>query len=317
MQPHEENEGWREIKEDAHGRVTYDTMRDIAPDPMAPAQCFIEWPHGSPFAAWSSHDVDNFYNARKRVKETIANATKLRIPQAVKTLAGSDPSTLAKIADIDESLGIPSTFFLLSVPTFNGGGYTVPLTDLAIVQPHFEIALHASYEAHMNTAKLAQEKALLEDRMKQATGTNYAVRGVRHHYLRFKLPYTWRAQSGIFDYDSSFGWPDQIGYRGGRAEPFEAEAGLWEIPIACMDVTLLYHQREGWDYAKRLIDAVAEAGGLFTYLWHNESLVPYSGRRPGYYEMYAKITQYLQAKGAWFATGAAILDVAKAQTTRS
>ena len=83
-----------------------------------------------------------------------------------------------------------------------------------------------------------------------------------------------------------------------------------------MDVTVHNIQRTGWPQVKTLIDRTVEARGLFTYLWHNESLVPHSASRP-WLDLYVKITRYLQQKGAWFGTGAEILDIAKAQAKQA
>ena len=74
-----------------------------------------------------------------------------------------------------------------------------------------------------------------------------------------------------------------------------------------MDVTVFNVQRIGWSQIKLLVDKVAERRGLFTYLWHNDSLTNISATRP-WLETYVKLTRYLLEKGAWFATAREIVQ---------
>jgi hypothetical protein len=79
------------------------------------------------------------------------------------------------------------------------------------------------------------------------------------------------------------GYATHIGFRAGTSLPFrfydlgrEEETGLLLHPFAVMDVTLRQYMRLRPDEAKvrieRLIDKVRITGGIFTSLWHNESL---------------------------------------------
>ena len=45
--------------------------------------------------------------------------------------------------------------------------------------------------------------------------------GYRNHYLRFKLPETWKylADAG-FEYDTTLGYSNALGYRNGMCHPF-------------------------------------------------------------------------------------------------
>jgi hypothetical protein len=169
----------------------------------------------------------------------------------------------------------------------------------------FEFGLHASYEAHLSREKLVEEKESLENDIQIGE-----VSGIRHHYLRFREPETWETQNGLFDYDSTLAWPDHIGYRGGKANPFPTGYGIWEIPLAIMDVTVFNTQRIEWEDLRNLVDRTHEVGGLLTYLWHNESMTEVSATRP-WLDMYAKLTRYLKEKGAWFGTGSEIIQWAK------
>jgi len=266
-------------------------------DPMNPQVAeWVRWPEDAPFAACATHDVDRFFTPKLRLYQSIQNLKALRPDKSLKCLVASDPSSIEKIVELDRGLGITSTFFLMC------SGYRIDVSEiLAARDIGFEFALHASYEAHLSRDRLADEKRTLSEKI------GAEPRGVRHHYLRFREPDTWRAQSGLFLYDSTLAWQDHIGYRGGRAYPFRTEYGIWEVPLAVMDGTVFNVQRVGWDQIKLLVDRVADRGGLFTYLWHNESLTKISATRP-WLDIYVKLTRYLLDKGAWFATAVEIVN---------
>ncbi len=286
---------------DRHDRLTYLIEKNRVPDPVDPiTDDGVFWPDGFKFAAWASHDVDRFYTPRVRIHQSVTHLRKKRLRKCAKTLLGSDPSTIGKIVELDESLGIRSTFFLLA------DNYGHDLNGVGIgLDKGFEFGLHASYDSHLSRKKLKQEKMSLEKAINVE-----GILGVRHHYLRFRKPETWKSQMGIFKYDSTLAWPDYVGYRDGKANPFPTQYGLWEIPLAVMDVTVFNVQKIRWRELKNLVDSVYESGGVFTYLWHNESLAEISATRP-WRETYVKLTHYLQEKGAWFATGREIIEWAE------
>lgn len=292
--PHEYELRYCRCHKDVHGRVTYEAAKQFAPDPMDPAPADVDWPGGAPFAAWASHDVDWFWSPRIRVYEAKRHLQSRRVVDAGRMLVGRNGSKLGKITDIDESLGVRSTFFVMA------DAYRLSSSVLGdMIGRGFEIGLHGSYESYLNQYILLTEKFRLAN-----LGVKVKVEGVRQHYLRFDYPGTWAVQSGVFGYDSTVGWIDQIGYRSGCCVPFQTPFGILEIPVAVQDVTLYEVRSIGWPELKALVDAVAERGGLFSYLWHNGSLSDMASRPwDPWGETYVKLTKYLKEKGAVFLTG--------------
>jgi len=258
----------------------------------------IYWPDDSPIAACATHDIDRLFDAKMRAYQILQNIRRLKLGNAARCLT-KDPMSISKIVELDRKLGIKSTIFLMAKEYEIAHEEVWDATDRG-----FEIGLHGSYESHLDKWKLAEEKVTLARKAKIRIKD---IRGIRQHYLRFKEPDTWIAQRGLFLYDSTYAWPDHIGYRNGKAYPFYTGYEMWEIPLAVMDVTVFNVQRIGWNQIKLLIDRVEKKGGLFTYLWHNESLTEISATRP-WLKMYTKITEYLKEKKAWFGTGSEIVE---------
>lgn len=294
---------------DVHGRVTYRAMRgEHGFDPGHPALCFhypfdplfadVSWPGDAPFAAWASHDVDWFWLPRIRLYEARRHLQNRSLLGAARMVLGRDRSRLERVADLDESLGIRSTFFLMA----NEYGLSSSVLE-DLVRRGFEVGLHGSYRSYLDRSLLVDEKRCLSD-------LGVDVRGVRQHFLRFDYPGTWAAQSGIFDYDSTYGWIDQIGYRSSCCTPFVVprlqSPRLLEIPLAVQDVTVFEIAPVDFASLKSLVNVVAARGGLFSYLWHNGSLAPGMASRPWdpWGTTYVDLTRYLKEKGAVFLTGA-------------
>jgi peptidoglycan/xylan/chitin deacetylase (PgdA/CDA1 family) len=171
----------------------------------------------------------------------------------------------------------------------------------------FEIGLHASYESYRSTARLASEKQQIESAVGVPLG------GIRQHFLRFDVSSTWAAQgSAGFDYDSTLGYNEAIGFRAGIAAPFRpwntarrAPHDVLELPLAVMDGALFRTLGlDGGEAARRtiaLLEAVEAAEGLAVLLWHpnGADAVHY----PGWWDSYREVLAHLSARSAWVATG--------------
>jgi hypothetical protein len=119
--------------------------------------------------------------------------------------------------------------------------------------------------------------------------------GGRQHFLRWK-PSTWRAWEDIgLAYDSTLGFADAIGFRVGTSVPYhpwlmdeDRESALLEIPLLVMDSTLVENRYMGLDETHSLsrvttlVRRCEIAGGVFTLLWHNTSVIhrPYASLYP-------------------------------------
>jgi hypothetical protein len=122
--------------------------------------------------------------------------------------------------------------------------------------------------------------------------------GGRQHYLRWS-PRTWEDWEACgMAYDSTLGYADEIGFRAGTCIPYKPwllgaarEAKLLEIPLTVMDVTLAGNTPDPDEQFQRTMAIVAKCrlvGGVFTLLWHNNSLV-----EPRYGDTYLRLINYL------------------------
>jgi hypothetical protein len=141
-----------------------------------------------------------------------------------------------------------------------------------------EVGVHPSFGSNKDPLKLQVEIGRLK---------NIVHRDIfqsRQHFLMLKFPSTYRnllARDITADY--SMGFANEVGFRAGICCPFnfydldlERETTLRIHPFAAMDATLnLYMQLtpdEAFDKVKNLIVEIKKVNGVFTSLWHNETL---------------------------------------------
>jgi hypothetical protein len=190
------------------------------------------------------------------------------------------------LADLSLQHGIHTDVFnfMAAEPSPFDCGYDVtsPLVrsqirDLEVLG--FHIGFHPSYRSFDDAGRFLQEKSNLEAALKTP------LSGGRQHYLRFRVPDTWRMwEKAGLNYDSTMGFPECGGFRCGTCHayrPFDVEEDremdLWERPLIMMDVTLTNYNSFTPDQGERvmakLLQKCRNVGGVFTLLWHNSSLV--------------------------------------------
>jgi hypothetical protein len=142
----------------------------------------------------------------------------------------------------------------------------------------FELGFHPGYHTFDDPDLLAEEKARMDAALEE---TEY---GGRQHFLRFRVPDTWRHwESAGLTYDSTLSFSEHEGFRCGTCHPYrpfdfqaDRELDLLEIPLIVMDGTLRQYRRLGPEEGRRRILELAEScrrvEGIFTLLWHNSSL---------------------------------------------
>jgi len=158
-----------------------------------------------------------------------------------------------------------------------------------------ELGLHPGFAASLDATMIAEEARTLS----QASGT--ALHSVRQHYLRFRAPETWIAQSDAgFRADSTLGFAEREGFRNGACHPFLAfdlDAGralpIWEMPLHVMDGTLLHYRGMDAEAASERIsalrDVVAREHGVFTVLVHN--IIADAHDYPGWASIFSELLQ--------------------------
>jgi hypothetical protein len=298
------------------------------------------WKNGARFAAVLSHDVDDLhytslteaFRLLGRARSPGSYAVRRGLAQIGRGLgrlgATDDPFwRFDAWATEEERSGFRSTWFVFPPhpqrphefdplyrleDSIRYGGKKMPFRDVLrdLAKRGFEIGLHASYESFQTPARLRAEKEQIE----RAVGV--PLSGIRQHFLRFDVSQTWAAQQGAgFDYDSTLGYNEAIGFRAGIAAPFRpwnaargAPHGLLELPLAVMDGVLFRTLGlDGAEAARRtiaLLETVEAAEGLAVLLWHPNGAD--AAHYPGWWDSYREVLAHLSARSAWVATAGEI-----------
>lgn len=122
----------------------------------------------------------------------------------------------------------------------------------------------------------------LEEMQQLNSLTGQKTVGVRMHWLYFSKDSPKRLEAAGFDFDSTCGYNEAVGYRAGTSQAFRPVgcATLMELPMSIMDSALFSSGRMGLsrEEASRLCrQIVANArrfGGTLVINWHERSLSP-------------------------------------------
>jgi hypothetical protein len=144
----------------------------------------------------------------------------------------------------------------------------------------FRVGIHPSYTS--SGQHIPRQLAIEMKRLEDITGLK--IDASRQHYLRLEFPGTYQRliKAGISE-DYTMGYADIAGFRAGICTPFrfydltaEQETSLTVFPFQVMDVTLRQYMKLSPEEARKkielLINRVADVGGIFTGIWHNESV---------------------------------------------
>jgi len=176
--------------------------------------------------------------------------------------------------------------------------YPIPADQQQLMRELPKVGLHPSYHSSQQPQLIGEERRRIE----QIVGR--PVTHSRQHFLRFRLPQTYRAllAADITD-DYSMGYADSPGWRAGTNQPFawydlerERQTRLTVHPFAAMDVTLKNYGREGAKAAgatiRELEQSLRAYGGTFCLLWHNSSFAEAYGWE-GWWQMYSGLVAEL------------------------
>ena len=143
------------------------------------------------------------------------------------------------------------------------------------------LGLHPSYGSFGNADRIEGERNDLQEII------GSSVNSTRFHYLRFRLPKSYRnlIRAGITD-DYSMGYASETGFRAGTARSFRwfdleknERTALKIHPFVYMDGTLHEYLHLSLSEAQKrvseLYDEVKSFGGDFIFIWHNETIGDY------------------------------------------
>jgi len=274
----------------------------------------IEYPKNKKFAVCLTHDIDHVYFSKLKLGyEAVKSLQKFKIGKALKTLLCRSYRkfnplwNFSDFINVEKKYNAKSSFYFL-VQDRHDSDFNYKITDLKtdlrnIIDEGWEIGLHGRHESYNNLVNIKKEKEKLEEVIEKK------VIGYRNHYLRFKVPITWKLlKEAGFQYDTTFGYSDCAGFRNGMCHPFKPfdlnandYIDILEIPLVIMDTTLFgYMQldiKNAWGTIKQLIDTVEKNKGVVTILWHNESLIGEMA------DLYEEILEYCHQKQAWMTSG--------------
>ncbi len=165
-----------------------------------------------------------------------------------------------KQTGVDKNIN-PDKTALQSLISYHAGGYTV--------------GIHPSWQSGDEEAVLMEEV----DSLSAITGA--PVKYSRQHYIRMKLPqtYRWLTDVGV-DKDFSMGYGAVNGFRASIASSFywydllaERKTTLMLFPFCFMDATSFYeHQLTPKEAFSELMDyyrKIKQVNGLMVTIWHN------------------------------------------------
>ena len=266
--------------------------------------------HQRAFNFVSTIDIDNaFAFAHKGLKRNLGGLVKdvfnLRLNQVTQRMISNlndkkDPYNTFKLVNSlsDETQTALQYFVLIGDytkydknPHYNKVGFRKLLKGLS---SQYEMGLHPSYESFNQLEKIEIEKKRLEDIIEKK------VTSARCHFLRIKLPETYRAfiKAGITD-DYTMIYASQSGFRTGLCTPypwFDLEkneiTSLIIHPSIIMEGTLRdyngYTAEHAHSTINHLLNEVKKQGGEFVSVWHNDSFVP---KQKDWIDLYKNLLQ--------------------------
>jgi hypothetical protein len=106
--------------------------------------------------------------------------------------------------------------------------------------------------------------------------------GVRMHWLYFNKDSFSVLEKAGYDYDSTCGYNDSVGFKAGTLQVFQpiGVETLLELPMIVMDTALFYPDRmnlrseEALFEIRSLVNIASRFGGVLTINWHDRSIAP-------------------------------------------
>jgi peptidoglycan/xylan/chitin deacetylase (PgdA/CDA1 family) len=231
-------------------------------------------------------------------------------------LRGTDPNwRFAELLAEERARDASSTFFVLGGHADPHDGarpetYTRlrPRLVETVLEHGGEVGLHGSYRSADDSALLRHERDTLAEVMSVYTDITRPT-GHRYHYLRVDPHRNLRPLIELgLEYDTTLGFPDEPGFRGGIAHPFrpwdlelDEPLDLIELPLAAMDATLAEDRflglsaRAAWPRLERLLDWASEHGGGFAVLWHPDRFD--RATAAGWNRLYYRLLDEVRSRG--------------------
>ena len=286
------------------------------------------WPKAAPFALFLSHDIDQIHDRElfrwlgdiNHLKRHWRHGERCNSKACLKRILRplfrpADPyDQFAAIRRIEGRHGWASTFFLLEDTywarmggRFNWIDPSFERISKYLLDEGCELGIHGSAYSHDNP----QWWKAITSRFASLYGR--PAIGARNHYLKLKVPQTWECQreAGLL-YDTTFGYPNQLGAPGDFCYPFQVPSqqgnspgAFVELPLSVMDQTLFrYLNLEGdaaFAKSRDYLSQIIEAGGLAVLLWHNNFF--HEEEYQEWEQTYDQLLSWLALQDPWAACG--------------
>lgn len=215
------------------------------------------------------------------------------VQRRLRVLAGQEPDPFDVYADLERRWALMgrTVFFVLAaergardhaVPT----RYRPYMQRLRRLAGWAEVGVHPSYRSSERPALIGRERAALEKALERPVLLS------RQHFLRFRLPDTYRTLAGMgITEEHSMGFHEITGFRAGTCTPYpwydaaaDRPTNLWVHPFAVMDNTLRVklglspHQAVA--HCTALADRVRAVKGTFSAIWHESFLAHGTAEAP-------------------------------------
>jgi peptidoglycan/xylan/chitin deacetylase (PgdA/CDA1 family) len=269
----------------------------------------VRYPEDQPFAICLTHDVDTVSPTFLQRMSNLRSPAAALSPHYLKRwLSRKGYRNFPDIMALEEEYGARSSFYFLATDK-DIRRYRYRVEDLEddmgrILDNGWEVGLHGGYYAYDNLKEMTSEKERLENVLHRK------IIGYRNHYLRFKVPDTWALlEKAGFLYDTTYGYPDALGFRNGMCHPFrpynlesQGDMSILELPLCLMDTTLGGAGMDAsWPAIETMLHAVEKCRGTFVLNFHNDVFC--SPMKQNSMRIYKKILQYGHEKKCWMTTG--------------
>jgi hypothetical protein len=212
----------------------------------------------------------------------------------------------------DVERGLPATYFL--IPFKRRAGEKVAAahaarrearydaaeisdTVAALIQQGCEVGVHGIDAWHDPVKGRDELDAISRVARRSATG-------IRMHWLLSDAQTAAALEKAGYQYDSTSGYNDTVGYRNGTGQVFRPLTAqtLLELPLHIQDGALFYGKRldlsesEAQGRCEPVLAHARKCGGVVTVLWHDRS----HGPERFWGDFYVDLIKHLNAAGAWF-----------------
>ena len=254
-----------------------------------------------------SFDIDNAFaykhkeGSRKFLSTSkdivTGNSKRLKERKAV-TNGEKDPyDTFDRIIEISKQFPLTRVFWLCGKWAKKDRNLSIQHPEhqklIQSVSENVEVGLHPSFASFLEDSVIISEKNDLEGVLSKT------IESSRQHFLRFQLPETFQQLQAIgFKHEHTMGFAEHVGFRCGTARPhfwFDLSKNegtdLCIHPFVYMDGTLREYMGLTINQCKEIISElhaeVREYGGVFSFIWHNETIGDY-----GLWEGWSAVLDY-------------------------